>query len=290
MRLRSLLHPRHGASHDRPPDDTHTRRNDDDRPDDRRPGHVPYADGGAGDEPYADMHPHERPHDEWYDQASGGARSHGAPDDGGGGQEPPGGRLGQPFGALPAALAGAAWQVMLAAGVAATALGVVILVWPGGTLLVVGVLFGVYLLVSGFLQLVGAFSAHVPGHLRTLSFVSGALCVLLGLICFRGAAESILLLALWIGFGWLLRGVMLAAVALSSERLPARGWQVFLGVATVLGGVVMIVSPFGSLAVLTVVAGIWLLALGVTEIVHAVRLRAAHRLAVSADTADAADS
>ena len=178
-----------------------------------------------------------------------------------------------PFGTL----AGAAWQVMLTAGVAAIALGVFILVWPKATLHVVGVLFGIYLLVTGFFQLVGAFGSHVPGHLRALGFVSGALCVLLGLICFRGAAESILLLALWIGFGWLLRGTMLAAVALSTTDLPARGWQIFLGVVTALAGVVLIVSPFGSIAALTLVAGIWLLVLGVAEVVHAVRLRSRHR-------------
>ncbi len=179
-----------------------------------------------------------------------------------------------PYGGALGALAGAAWQVLLTAGVAAIALGVFVLVWPKATLHVVGVLFGVYLLVSGVFQLAAAFGSHVPGHLRTLSFVSGALCVLLGLICFRGAAESILLLALWIGFGWVLRGVMLTAVALSTEGLPARGWQMFLGVVTFLGGVVLIVSPFRSVSALTVVAGIWLIVLGVTETAHAVRLRA----------------
>lgn len=180
---------------------------------------------------------------------------------------------GQPFGGAMGALADAAWQVLLTAGLAAIALGVFVLAWPKASLHVVGILFGIYLLVSGVFQLVGAFGDHVPGHLRALSFVSGALCVLLGLICFRGAAESILLLALWIGFGWLVRGVMLAAVALSTAGLPARGWQLFLGIVTFLAGVVLIISPFGSLAALTVVAGVWLIFLGITETVHAIRLR-----------------
>lgn len=196
----------------------------------------------------------------------------------------------QPYGGLTGALAGAAWQVMLVAGVAAIALGVFVLAWPAASLLVVGVLFGIYLLISGLFQLAGAFAAHVPGHLRALSFVSGALCVLLGLICFRGAAESLLLLALWIGFGWLLRGVMLTAAALSTPAMPARGWQIFVGVLTFLAGVVLIVSPFGSIAVLTTVAGILLLVLGVTEIVHAIQLRtgAGHPAAPGPDSGDPA--
>jgi uncharacterized membrane protein HdeD (DUF308 family) len=179
--------------------------------------------------------------------------------------EVPGGALGR--------LARSAWQVLLTAGIAAIVLGVLVLAWPGETLLVVGVLFGVYLVVSGVLQLAGAFGPHVPGGMRALSFVTGALSVLLGLICFRGAAESLLLLALWIGFGWLLRGIMMVAVALSAEELPARGWQVFFGALTFVAGVVLIVSPFGSLTALTVVAGVWLVVLGVAEVVHAASLR-----------------
>jgi uncharacterized membrane protein HdeD (DUF308 family) len=203
--------------------------------------------------------------------AQAGAAGAGGPFAGPGAGRRPGGLLSLP--------GSAGWQVVLTAGIAALALGVFVLAWPKATLLVVGVLFGVYLLASGVLQLAAAFSSHVPGHLRTLGFVSGTLCVLLGLICFRSAAESVLLLALWIGFGWLLRGGMLMAVALSGQDLPARGWQLLLGLVTFLGGVVLVVSPFGSLAALTVVAGIWLLALGVTEVAHAVRLRSRLRAA-----------
>jgi uncharacterized membrane protein HdeD (DUF308 family) len=178
-----------------------------------------------------------------------------------------------PYSGALGALANVAWQVLLAAGVAAIALGVLVLAWPGATLAVVGALFGIYLLVSGVFQLAGAFGTHVPGHMRALSFITGALSVLLGLICFRGAAESILLLALWIGFGWLLRGIMQTAVAISAQGLPARGWQLFLGIITALAGVVLIVSPFGSIAALTLVAGIWLIVLGLTEVIHGVQLR-----------------
>jgi len=179
-------------------------------------------------------------------------------------------------GALLAVPARAAWQTLLATGVAAVALGVLVLAWPGATLLVVGVLFGVYLLTYGVFQLAGAFADHVPGQLRVLGFVSGALSVLLGLVCFRGAAQSILLLALWIGFGWLMRGFMLTAGAISAEGRPTRGWRAVLGVLTALGGIVLIVSPFQSVAALTLVAGLWLVALGALEIGHGLRLRAHH--------------
>jgi uncharacterized membrane protein HdeD (DUF308 family) len=166
---------------------------------------------------------------------------------------------------LPAFIRNATW-LQAVAGVAAIALGVLVLVWPGPTLVVIGVLFGIYLLVTGFFQLMEGFAPHVPGHLRALTLISGAFSVLLGLICFRGAAESILLLAIWIGFGWLLRGTMEIANGISARR----GWLVFVGAITLIAGIVLIVSPFGSLLTLTLVAGIWLVVVGVIELVHGI--------------------
>ncbi|MFD4525002.1 HdeD family acid-resistance protein [Streptomyces sp. NPDC058470] len=166
-----------------------------------------------------------------------------------------------------------AWQAVLAAGVAALALGVMVLVWPGASLLAAGVLFGLYLLFSGVLQLVSAFGTHAATSLRVMAFISGALSILLGLFCFRGAMQSILLLALWIGIGWLFRGITQTLAAASDPGVPARSWQIFLGIVSFLAGIVLIVSPFESVAVLTLVGGLWLLAVGITEIVTAFRIR-----------------
>ncbi|MFE0510810.1 HdeD family acid-resistance protein [Streptomyces sp. NPDC058964] len=171
------------------------------------------------------------------------------------------------------ALSQAAWQVVLLTGIASLILGVLVLIWPGPSLLAAGVLFGIYLLVSGVFQLVSAFGTHKATGLRVLAFISGALSILLGLFCFRGPMQSILLLALWIGIGWLIRGITQTLAAASDASVPARGWQVFLGIVTFLAGIVLIVSPFTSVAVLTLIGGIWLVAVGIVEIITAFRIR-----------------
>ncbi|AWT44183.1 MULTISPECIES: HdeD family acid-resistance protein [Streptomyces] len=171
------------------------------------------------------------------------------------------------------ALSRAAWQVVLLTGIASLVLGVLVLVWPGASLLAAGVLFGVYLVISGVFQLVAAFGTHRTTSLRVLAFISGALSIVLGLFCFRGPMQSVLLLALWIGIGWLIRGITQTLAAASDPAMPARGWQIFLGIVSALAGIVLIDSPFESVAVLTLVGGIWLIAVGVVEIVTAVRIR-----------------
>ncbi|ARH89295.1 MULTISPECIES: HdeD family acid-resistance protein [Streptomyces] len=170
-------------------------------------------------------------------------------------------------------LANVGWQILLTMGLATIALGVIALVWPDATLRVLGVLFGVYLLATGVFELAGAFGTHVPRHLRVLHFLTGALSVLLGLICFRSALESILLLALWIGFSWLLRGTMETAAAVSAQDMPARGWHVAFGIISALAGIVLIVSPFASIAALTLVVGVMAIVLGLTEVARAIMFR-----------------
>ncbi|NED93550.1 HdeD family acid-resistance protein, partial [Streptomyces sp. SID11233] len=94
--------------------------------------------------------------------------------------------------------------------------------------------------------LVAATGTHTDAGMRVLGFVSGALSVLLGLFCFRGATQSVLLLALWIGIGWLFRGLTQVVAALAEPASPARGWQLLLGVLAALAGIVLVVSPFAS--------------------------------------------
>lgn len=171
------------------------------------------------------------------------------------------------------ALANLGWQILLTTGLAAIALGAVVLAWPAETLRVVGVIFGIYLLVTGVFQLAAAFGTHIPRHLRALHFLTGAISVLLGLICFRGTLESILLLALWIGFGWLLHGIMVTATAASTPAVPARGWMLFSGIIGIMAGIVLIVSPFASIAALTLAVGILAIVLGMVEVFHAIRMR-----------------
>jgi uncharacterized membrane protein HdeD (DUF308 family) len=171
-------------------------------------------------------------------------------------------------------LAKSAWQLLMVLGLAAIAIGIVALVWPDRTLRVVGVMFGIYLLVSGVVEIVAAFGDHISGGMRVLNIIVGAVSILLGLFCFRGALESVLLLSLWIGIGFLMRGIaMVIASASAPSGVPGKGWGVFLGLMVTLGGIIVISWPIGSITTLTVFTGIWLIAIGVLEIFHAFKLR-----------------
>jgi uncharacterized membrane protein HdeD (DUF308 family) len=167
------------------------------------------------------------------------------------------------------------WKSTLISGLLAVVLGVLILVWPGKSLIVASVLFGIYLLVSGVAQVIFAFSLHVSAGSRILLFVSGAASLILAVLAFRhfGEGYAILLLAIWIAVGFIFRGTATTVSAISEPRLPGRGWTIFFGVITMIAGVIVLAYPFDSIVTLTLVAGIWLIIIGVFEMISAFGIR-----------------
>ncbi|BBZ75863.1 membrane protein [Mycolicibacterium anyangense] len=167
------------------------------------------------------------------------------------------------------------WKSVLLSGILTLVLGILVLVWPGISILVAAIFFGAYLLVTGITQVFHAFTLHVSAGGRALLFISGAAALVLAVLCFRSIANSILLLAIWIGVGFIFRGVATAASAISDPDTPGRGWEIFVGVITLLAGIVVLASPFPSLATLTLVVGIWLVVIGVFEVVSSFGIRKA---------------
>jgi uncharacterized membrane protein HdeD (DUF308 family) len=169
------------------------------------------------------------------------------------------------------------WKSTLISGLLALTLGILVLVLPGDSLITAAVLFGLYLLVTGVQQVIFAFSLHVSAGGRVLLFISGAASLVLAVLCFRhfGEGYALLLLAIWIGVGFIFRGVATSISAISDPHLHGRGWQIVLGLISLLAGIVMIASPFESLAILTLIVGIWLVVIGVFEVVSSFGIRSA---------------
>jgi uncharacterized membrane protein HdeD (DUF308 family) len=167
------------------------------------------------------------------------------------------------------------WKSTLISGVLSLIVGVVVLAWPGISVLAAAVAFGVYLLITGGAQVAFAFSLHVSAGSRILLFVSGAASLILAVLAFRHFGNAVLLLAIWIGIGFIFRGVATTVSAIQDPHLPGRGWSVFLGVITLIAGIVVLGSPLDSILTLAFVVGVWFVVIGVFEIVSAVGIRRA---------------
>ena len=163
------------------------------------------------------------------------------------------------------------WGLVLTLGIVSVVIGIMALVWPGATILVVAILLAAYLIVSGIFQIVRGFSHGLSGGMRALLFISGALSLILGLIAISGVWRSVEILAIFIGIAFLFRGFGLLFE--SAESSVGRGWSIFGGILMLIGGFVVLVWPGISLVTLAWVAGIWLIIGGIFEIIAAFKLR-----------------
>ena len=169
------------------------------------------------------------------------------------------------------------WKSVLAWGALTLLMGIALLVWPGLSIAVAAVLFGLYLLASGIAQVVFAFALDVSGGERVLLFISGGLSLVLGVLAFRYLDQgyAIWLLAIWVGIGFIFQGVAETALAVSYSELPGRGWHIFLGVISIIAGMVVLASPIDSIVVLAMVTGAWLIVIGISQIIWASQARRA---------------
>jgi uncharacterized membrane protein HdeD (DUF308 family) len=139
------------------------------------------------------------------------------------------------------------------------------------TIIVVAILFAIYLIVSGIFEIIRSFAHGLTGGTRVLLLITGVLSIILGIFAIRSALNAAELLAIFIGIAFLFRGF--ASLFMGFDSKEGRGWNIFFGLIMLIGGVVILTQPLISLATLALVVGIWLVIIGIYEIIAAFMLR-----------------
>jgi len=103
-------------------------------------------------------------------------------------------------------------------GLAAMVAGVVALVWPESTFLVMAAIVAWYILFSGIFDVLGGFAMRDEVDLWWLELLVGIAQVLVGFWAIGYAGRSIVLLVVWVGAAALARGVSQIFLALSLHR------------------------------------------------------------------------
>ncbi len=168
------------------------------------------------------------------------------------------------------------WGLILVLGIATLVVGLIMLFWPGKTVVVVAWLVAIWLVVSGLFQIVRGFRHGLSGGMRAMLFISGGLSLILGLIAMIGSYQAVDILAILVGISFLFAGF--EQLFSLGESSTGRGWRIFGGIVMLIGGFVVLLWPGISLATLAWVLGIWLVIGGIFWIIAAFTLRsAAHR-------------
>jgi uncharacterized membrane protein HdeD (DUF308 family) len=166
------------------------------------------------------------------------------------------------------------WGWVLAYGILTLIAGVVVLAWPGETLLVLAVLFGIQLIVSGIFRFVAALaSTDLTGGTRVMLALLGVLSIIIGLWAVRHVVITLVALVVFLGIFWVVNGLIEIFTAVAHRDMPDRGWSILMGVLSIFAGLIVLAYPGLSLFGLAVILGIWLLVFGILELMAAFRLR-----------------
>ena len=178
----------------------------------------------------------------------------------------------EPGTALPPAFsAGGSWVTLLIAGIITLILGLIVAFHPSGSLNVIAVLIGVLLLIGGLFHLIRMFASGAS-H-RVWLGISGLLLIVLGVILIRHLHLTVALMGLIIGIAWIVQGLSGLAAGFSLPAGEGRGWWIFFGIVSLIGGIVVTAFPTNSVTVLAVLAGIWFIIQGILEIIGAFMIR-----------------
>ena len=144
-------------------------------------------------------------------------------------------------------------------------MGIIALVWPGVTMLVIAVLFAISLFFIGAFRLYLAFAGkELPGGWRVVHGVLGAVILIAGIIALVRPGQSLAMLAVFIGVGWIFSGFGDIFAATDTPYAP-KWLMVVSGIVSVIAGIVMIAFSWVALATLVWVSAIMLI---VISIVH----------------------
>lgn len=154
------------------------------------------------------------------------------------------------------------WWI-IAVSLIAIVLGVIAVLIPGPTLLTVAIVFGIHLIAAGVFRLLLAFTAsRLDAQVRWLAGLLGALILVAGILCLSNPFESLSVLGLVIGAGWILDGV---SSITSGRTVAGPAWlPIAAGIASVIAGVLTIIMPVLALASFVTVAAILLIVVGVS--------------------------
>ncbi|RKS07255.1 uncharacterized membrane protein HdeD (DUF308 family) [Nocardiopsis sp. Huas11] len=166
------------------------------------------------------------------------------------------------------------WWLVLLRGIAAIVFGVLALIWPGLTLVVLAVVFGLYAIVDAGALAYAAYRS-APGS-RAGLVVQAIVSALMGLIALIWPTVAVVALVFVIGVWAILTGVaeIVAAVRLRAH-ITSEWLLIFVGALSIVFGLLLWFWPLEGAQAIVFVVGIYAIIFGAVLAVAGFRLRGA---------------
>jgi uncharacterized membrane protein HdeD (DUF308 family) len=165
------------------------------------------------------------------------------------------------------------WGLAVVMGIVSVVLGLLAMFYPGATIVTVAIFFAAWLFVSGFYEVITSFTRDGDTGSRVLHAIIGVLSVIVGFALLRTPFQSVEVFIFVLGIFWLVQGVMTFIAAFQQKE--GRNWRIVMGLLGVLAGIIILTYPISSALTLAFIGGIWLVVLGVLQVVAGFQLRSA---------------
>ncbi|NUT33602.1 MAG: hypothetical protein HOV79_11055 [Hamadaea sp.] len=179
-------------------------------------------------------------------------------------------------------------RTSVAGGITSIILGLVLLIWPGQTLLVFACLLAIGLILLGISRIASGIvgrgdaeadgpvmPAHrADGRARLWRVLTGVVYLVAGIVILANLPGSVRTLVVIVGILWIVSGIA-EVVAGFAHPAGDRAVNVVIGLMNVAFGVVLLVWPDASLVFLVWIAGIWLILTGALQLIFAFMIRRA---------------
>ncbi len=163
------------------------------------------------------------------------------------------------------------WGLIVVLGVLSVILGLLAIAYPGATIVTISIFFAAWLFVSGIFYLISSFTRDGDTGSRVLSAILGVLSIIVGWALLRTPFQSVEVFIFVIGIFFLIQGVMTFIGAFA--RKAGRNWGIASGLLGIIAGIIVLTYPISSAVTLALIAGIWLVILGVMQVVAGIQLR-----------------
>jgi uncharacterized membrane protein HdeD (DUF308 family) len=174
------------------------------------------------------------------------------------------------------------WVMLLVRGIIAILFGIMAMVWPAITALALAVLWGIWALIEGVVNLAAAFQKGASGKGWKIFF--GVVSILAGLVAIIHPFDVALVLTWILGIWFIVTAIFQGAGAFSSTRTQPRWMLIISAVLSLVIGILFVAKP--GVGVLSIVLWIGVVAI-VWGIVLIVAAFAARKLGREIDAASA---
>ena len=157
------------------------------------------------------------------------------------------------------------WWLFVLTGIIALAVGIIAISFPDRTLLVLALVFGIYLLFWGVVQIVMAVGVRDEDLGRMLLLLLGVAGIIAGLIIIAHPERSILILTLVIGIFLVFSGILEFGAALGEQSIMSP--NLYRGMVSVAVGVLLLAWPGPSLLILALIIGIGFIIRGIIDMI-----------------------